>query len=270
MLSTDDVSTLLQAEGLNLSPTQVAELARNHVFPNAFKQDGRWVIHADDLANFIRLHKIKKRRQWITTGTIALFISILGLSSITKDTLDLVTQYIAPTATPSLPVCTVQALGENNCAYVKDTPNFFFNSLACLPPGAKVTVVDLVPGNPTSYYQIASYHYDKGPVTVTEVFSGSPAEKGGLHIGDVIIGVDDINVEDSYFDEWRGYIIQKAGESVILHVRRKEGQLDLPMVPRTLEESDNNPLGFRQNGGLYRGEGGYVSNVLVSCTEPIP
>jgi hypothetical protein len=101
MLATKEVSSTLQSSGIKLNPDQVAELARNQAFPKAYKDDktGNWVIPVEDVTAFIHLHKRKRQRRWITAGAITFIITVLGLLSITKDTVDLLAAYVFPTPT---------------------------------------------------------------------------------------------------------------------------------------------------------------------------
>lgn len=57
-----------------------------------------------------------------------------------------------------------------------------------------------------------------GPVTVIKVFSNTPAEKGGLRVGDTILAVDGIPIGGMPFDSIIAHIRGEVGTSVALQV----------------------------------------------------
>jgi Tol biopolymer transport system component len=129
MLTTKEVSSILEVSGTKLNPNQVAELARNQAFPKAYKDDknANWLIPVEDVIAFIHLQKHKRQRRWITvgaiTGAITFIITILGLLSITKDTVDLLTTYVFPhpivtaTVTPTPTPAPIGKISASSPAY---------------------------------------------------------------------------------------------------------------------------------------------------------
>jgi hypothetical protein len=107
-LNTQEVADLLKAAGTGVTTTeQVAEFARNEIFVGAFRDadgKGKWQIPSSEVSRFIGYsqgRKRKRRAKWFTVGFVGFLISVLGLLSVTKDTLDLAVSYIIPTATPA-------------------------------------------------------------------------------------------------------------------------------------------------------------------------
>ena len=84
-----------------------------------------------------------------------------------------------------------------------------------------------------------------GPLTVTEIQAGSPAE-GSLEIGDRIVGVDGQTFERS--TALTAYIAERGGEEVTLAVERDGERIDVTLVPRIVSEEDRangiGPIGF--------------------------
>lgn len=58
---------------------------------------------------------------------------------------------------------------------------------------------------------------------------GSPAHLAGIRRLDTIIAVDEISFAS--LDQFNGYIQQKIGKKVVVHVERQGILLLLPMVP---------------------------------------
>jgi regulator of sigma E protease len=85
----------------------------------------------------------------------------------------------------------------------------------------------------------------EGPLTVTEIQAGSPAE-GRLQVDDLILGVDGRTFDRSA--DLTDYIADRGGETVTLQVERKGSAIDLEIVPRVVTEEDRangiGPIGF--------------------------
>jgi regulator of sigma E protease len=85
----------------------------------------------------------------------------------------------------------------------------------------------------------------EGPLTVTEIQAGSPAE-GTLEPGDVILGVDGRTFERSA--ELTNYVAEHGGEAVSLHIERDGRPMEIEIVPRVVTEEDRangiGPIGF--------------------------
>lgn len=85
----------------------------------------------------------------------------------------------------------------------------------------------------------------EGPLTVTEIQAGSPAE-GRLEVGDVIVGVDDRTFDRSA--DLTEYVAERGGTPVTLDVRRDGEMVQVEVVPRVVTEEDRaagtGPIGF--------------------------
>ncbi|HEX7171979.1 MAG TPA: M50 family metallopeptidase [Candidatus Limnocylindria bacterium] len=85
----------------------------------------------------------------------------------------------------------------------------------------------------------------EGPLTVTEIQAGSPAE-GRLEVDDLILGVDGRTFDRSA--DLTDYVADRGGEAVTLQVERDGRALDLEIVPRVVTEEDRangvGPIGF--------------------------
>jgi serine protease Do len=76
---------------------------------------------------------------------------------------------------------------------------------------------------------------DAKGAAITDVTSGSPAEKAGLKEGDVVVGVDGHSVNDN--NDLSRYIASKApGETVRLQVVRDGGERAMPVTLGTFPE----------------------------------
>jgi regulator of sigma E protease len=85
----------------------------------------------------------------------------------------------------------------------------------------------------------------EGPLTVTEIQSGSPAE-GTLEVGDVIVGVDGRTFERSA--DLTDFVAERGGTSVTLDVRRDGEMIEVEVVPRVVTDEERaagtGPIGF--------------------------
>jgi len=85
----------------------------------------------------------------------------------------------------------------------------------------------------------------EGPLTVTEIQAGSPAE-GTLQVGDVIVGVDGRTFERSA--DLTDFVAERGGTSVTLDVERGGEPVKVEVVPRVLTDEDRaagvGPIGF--------------------------
>ena len=85
----------------------------------------------------------------------------------------------------------------------------------------------------------------EGPLTVTEVQAGSPAE-GTLEVGDVIVGVDGQTFERSA--DLTDFVAERGGTLVTLEVERAGEQIRIDVVPRVVTDEDRaagiGPIGF--------------------------
>jgi regulator of sigma E protease len=85
----------------------------------------------------------------------------------------------------------------------------------------------------------------EGPLTVTEIQAGSPAE-GALEKGDVIIGVDGRTFERSA--DLTDFVAERGGTRVTLDVERRGEPIQVEVVPRVVTDEDRaagvGPIGF--------------------------
>jgi len=82
-----------------------------------------------------------------------------------------------------------------------------------------------------------------GPLTVTEVQEGSPAE-GRLQVDDVIVGADGQTFELA--GDLTEHIAERGGTEVTLNVERDGEPIEVAVIPRTPEQltSGDGPVGF--------------------------
>ena len=87
--------------------------------------------------------------------------------------------------------------------------------------------------------------HGEGPLTVTEIQAGSPAE-GTLEVGDVIVGVDGRTFERSA--ALTRYVAERGGTEVTLQVERDGQRTDIGITPRALTQAERErgigPIGF--------------------------
>ena len=85
----------------------------------------------------------------------------------------------------------------------------------------------------------------EGPLTVTEIQAGSPAE-GTLQKGDVIVGVDGRTFERSA--DLTDFVAERGGTTVTLDVERRGEPIQVEVVPRVVTDEDRaagtGPIGF--------------------------
>jgi regulator of sigma E protease len=85
----------------------------------------------------------------------------------------------------------------------------------------------------------------EGPLTVTEIQAGSPAE-GSLEVGDVIVGVNGRTFDRSA--DLTDYVAERGGTQVTLEVERGGEPIEIDIVPRVVTAEDRasgvGPIGF--------------------------
>ena len=85
----------------------------------------------------------------------------------------------------------------------------------------------------------------QGPLTVTEIQAGSPAEEA-LEVGDVILGVDGRTFERSA--HLTDFVAERGGTMVTLDVERDGERIQLEVVPRVVTDEERaagtGPIGF--------------------------
>jgi regulator of sigma E protease len=91
----------------------------------------------------------------------------------------------------------------------------------------------------------------RGPLTVTEIQAGSPAEQAELRAGDVILAADGTTFDVSR--DLTAYVRSRAGEDVTLQIRRGSKTFDVSVTPRTEEKlaPGEGPVGFSYEPETY-------------------
>lgn len=105
--------------------------------------------------------------------------------------------------------------------------------------------------------------YNDGKTTVIEVFSGSPAEKAGLKIGDIITKIDGKDYTDKTSAEISEYVKNSGKEKVILTIERENEEMDITInlskveIPYVISDI------FNKNNKKV----GYIKTSLFSSTS---
>lgn len=205
-------------------------------------------------------------------GLLGFLISVLGLLSITKDTLDLAVSYVIPTPTPAPLICTVvDPLGPDNrpgIALRQSPMTFGGQVITSLPHGTEIEILDMVPGDMTNFYQISSYYYDDGPIVITGVHPGSPAEDAGLQVGDIVLKIGDESTQR--IDVLRNYVLEHAGENITLILQRNLETISVNIIPRISPPEGQGAIGITWQGGIEQGSGGYFPVMAASCPSDGP
>ena len=115
-LSTQEAVAYLKARGIKLSSTQVAQIAKAGIFPNAEKDSqNRWRISEEDLENYITKSKKDRRRNWITASsivaTLTILASVFAILSGSIDFVDFISNYVFPKRDIPIVVVTNAELG---------------------------------------------------------------------------------------------------------------------------------------------------------------
>ncbi|MFN3135059.1 MAG: S41 family peptidase [Candidatus Kryptonium sp.] len=90
-------------------------------------------------------------------------------------------------------------------------------------------------------------------VVIVKVLKGYPADKSGLKVGDVIIQIDSISVDDRPIEEVRTYMVGKAGTPIKLKVLREgvENPLVFEMTRAEIEVKNITYYNFIDDGIAY-------------------
>lgn len=94
---------------------------------------------------------------------------------------------------------------------------------------------------------------DERPELVKSVSAGSPAERAGLRANDLIVAVDGDALRQS--GQLHDYVVEHAGQAVVLTVSRNGQRSDISIVPRT---PDQIPAGQGAMGILLNESGYYL------------
>lgn len=95
--------------------------------------------------------------------------------------------------------------------------------------------------------------YVDGKIVVVDIFEGTPADRAGLEINDIIIKVDNVSYEDKTSNDMANYIKNSGKDSVILTVIRGDAELDItvnlgkveiPYVTSDVIENDGKKIGY--------------------------
>jgi carboxyl-terminal processing protease len=111
---------------------------------------------------------------------------------------------------------------------------------------------------------------DKG-LRVMTVYDGSPADKGGLKPGDVVVAVNGRSIAGSSSEASTARIKGPAGTSVTLTVKSgkrerpvklERAQVDIPVVETTMERKGSRKVGHVHLAGFTSGAHGEVSQAV--------
>ena len=275
-LTTREAAQLLELETKKITPEQVAELARSRVFPGATKDDrGRWKIPSEDIALYLKAQQRGRQRRfsWITTGTIATLVTMLGIVSVTSDAMSIFSNYIFK-RTPEAPTCSVLLTGDSIYHPVRTDPIFRMDLkeediVDILPSGTDIQVLRVVNSSGLLkgyiYFKISHYAYDAGPVVITQISKESPAQKAGLEVGDTLLEIDSTPIEN-FLVLWR-HARKNEGRQSKLTIKRSDKQIavniDLrnggkTLIFETLNEGKEPSIGIAVKGGSGKGSGGYI------------
>ncbi len=86
-----------------------------------------------------------------------------------------------------------------------------------------------------------------GGVVVISIFPDSPAEKAGMRVGDILIGVDGENLEGRGMEAIREKILGEEGTSVSVMLRRDGKEMALTAVRASL---DTDPVVYENKNGI--------------------
>ncbi|MBI4501063.1 MAG: RIP metalloprotease RseP [Gemmatimonadetes bacterium] len=120
------------------------------------------------------------------------------------------------------------------------------------PPAPPVVTVPIPGANSEDRIRVAAALHRMWEARIAMVAPGRPAEKAGLQPQDLVVGANGDTVR--YWEEFVRAIEGRAGDTVVLAVRRGDTVLHLPVVPAAEETSD--PVtGKRVVGRIGVGQG---------------
>src|SRR4051812_1708953 len=111
----------------------------------------------------------------------------------------------------------------------------------------------------------------KQGLKVDQVYAHSPAQRGGLHSGDLIVSVNGRSLAGKGSDQSSSLIRGPAGTTVRLGVRDggdvrqltlKRAKVDIPVVESKLEHAEGKPLGWVHLSGFTAGSHGEVDTAV--------
>ena len=95
--------------------------------------------------------------------------------------------------------------------------------------------------------------YTDGSIVIVEIFEGSPSDKAGLKIGDIVTKVDNVSFKDKTSTDMANYIKNSGKDKVTLTVVRDKEEIDvtinlekveIPYVNGDIIEKDNKMIGY--------------------------
>lgn len=95
--------------------------------------------------------------------------------------------------------------------------------------------------------------YVDGSIVVVDIFQGTPADKAGVEIGDIILKVDNESYEDKNGNDMANYIKNSGKESIVLTVKRGDSEIDItinlgkveiPYVTGSVIEREGKKIGY--------------------------
>jgi carboxyl-terminal processing protease len=108
----------------------------------------------------------------------------------------------------------------------------------------------------------------KQGLRVEEVYKGSPAQEGGLKVGDVIVAVNGKSLAGKTSDQSTALIKGPSGSSVELEVRDgrklklRRAKVDIPIVQSRIERSSGKEIAWVRLAGFTSGSGGDVKTAV--------
>jgi len=111
----------------------------------------------------------------------------------------------------------------------------------------------------------------KQGLRINQVYANSPAQRGGLHAGEVIVSVNGRPLAGRTSDASSALIKGPAGTSVRLGVQDgdkvrevtlKRAKVDVPVVESKLEHADGKPIGWVHLAGFTAGSHGEVDEAV--------
>lgn len=79
-------------------------------------------------------------------------------------------------------------------------------------------------------------------VQIMQIMPDSPAEQAGLKLGDAIVSID--NQEFSSYNSVKGYVADKAGQSLNYTIKRGEESLEKTITPQVMESTGKAGIGI--------------------------
>ena len=89
-------------------------------------------------------------------------------------------------------------------------------------------------GNYAGIGALLQKNSETGQVTITKVYSGTPAEDAGLQTGDIIISADGYEATDEELDEFVQHIRGEEGTDVVLNIQRDDETFDVTCTRATI------------------------------------